>query len=87
MTLIEAEAAGVPVFFCDPDMEEIVPPNSFIVSKNESPEEMAKSLNYIFKHPETIAEMSKIMLENRENILISHRIKTLEKIFSGIIKK
>jgi hypothetical protein len=27
------------------------------------------------------------MLENRENILISHRIKTLEKIFSGIIKK
>ena len=87
MTLIEAEAAGVPVFFCDPDMEEIVPPNSFIVSKNESPEEMTKSLNYIFKHPETIAEMSKIMLENRENILISHRIKTLEKIFSGIIKK
>ena len=87
MTLIEAEAAGVPVFFCDPDMEEIVPTDSFIVSKNESPEEMAKSLNYIFKHPETIAEMSKIMLENRENILISHRIKTLEKIFSGIIKK
>ena len=87
MTLIEAEAAGVPVFFCDPDMEEVVPPNSFIISKNESPQEMAKTLNRVFKHPEMIEQMSKVMLENRHNVLISHRIKALEKIFNGIIKK
>ncbi len=87
MTLIEAEAAGVPVFFCDPDMEEIIPPDSFIISKNEYPEEMAKALNFIFKHPEKIAEMSKIMLEHRDEVLISRRIKALEKIFNGIIKK
>ena len=87
MTLIEAEAAGVPVFFCDPDMEEVVPPDSFIMSKNEYPEEMAKALNFIFKHPEKIAEMSKIMLEHRDEVLISRRIKALEKIFNGIIKK
>ena len=87
MTLIEAEAAGVPVFFCDPDMEEVVPPNSFIISKNESPQEMAKALNRVFRHPEMIEQMSKVMLENRHDVLISHRIKALEKIFNGIIKK
>ena len=87
MTLIEAEAAGIPVFFCDPDMEEVVPPDSFIISKNESPQEMAKALNKIFKHPEMIEQMSKVMLENRHDVLISHRIKALEKIFNGIIKK
>ena len=87
MTLIEAEAAGVPVFFCDPDMQEVVPLGSFVMSKNESPEEMARALNSVFKHPERIEQMSRIMLEHREEVLISHRIKTLEKIFNGIIKK
>lgn len=87
MTLIEAEAFGVPVFFCDPDMTEVVPKNSFIKSKNASSEEMTNTLNDLLNHPEKIAEMSKIMLEHRDEILISHRIKTLEKIFSDIIKK
>ena len=32
-------------------------------------------------------QMSKIMLNHRDEILISHRIKTLEKIFNDIIKK
>ena len=87
MTLIEAEAFGVPVFFCDKDMEEIVPKGSFIKSKNASPAEMTNTLNALFNRPEKIAEMSKTMLNHRHEILISNRIKTLEKIFSDIIKK
>lgn len=87
MTLIEAEAAGVPVFICDPDMREVVPEDSFVISKNENSDEMAKSLNDLLKHPERIEKMSKIMLEHRDEVLISHRIKALEKIFNGIIKK
>ena len=86
-TLIEAEAAGVPVFFCDPDMKEIVPEGSFIISKNENSKEMAKSLNHLLNHPEKIAEMSQKMLESRAEVLASRRIKSLEKIFNGIIKK
>ena len=35
MTLIEAEAFGTPVFFCDPDMTEVVPKGSYIISENE----------------------------------------------------
>ena len=81
MTLIEAEAYGVPVFFCDPDMKEIVPPGSFIMSKDETPEAMATALNDLMNHPKKIAEMSKIMLLHRDEVLISHRIKILESIF------
>ncbi len=85
MTLIEAEAAGVPVFFCDPDMREVVPSGSYIMSKTESSAEMAKSLNNLLKHPEKIEKMSKVMLDHREEILISNRIKKLEKIFKSLI--
>lgn len=85
-TLIEAEAHGVPVFFCDPDMREVVPAGSFIMSKNETPEAMAEALNDLLQHPEKIAQMSRVMLENRSDILISRRIKLLEQIFNDIIK-
>lgn len=87
MTLIEAEAHAVPVFICDPDLTETIPDGSFIISKNENSTEMAKALNRLQKHPEKISEMSNIMLAHRSDILISKRIKTLEKIFNAIIKK
>ncbi len=79
MTLIEAEAYGVPVFFCDPDMKEIVPHGSYILPKDESPAEMAAALNNLLEHSEKICEMSEVMLKHREEVLISARIKILEK--------
>ncbi len=85
ITLIEAEAYGIPVFFCDSDMKEIVPNDSYIFSKNESPLAMAEALNDLLAHPEKIAEMSAVMLKHRNEILVSKRIDSLEKIF-GIIK-
>lgn len=87
MTLIEAEAAGVPVFICDPDMTEIVPRGSYILSTDESPRAMAKALNELIKYPEKIEQMSEVMLRYRSKILISERIKILERIFNDIIKK
>lgn len=87
MTLIEAEAHGVPVFICDPDMKEVIPEGSYLISKNENPAEMAKTLNTIFKHPDRIAKMSEVMLIHRDEILISRRIKLLEKIFNSAIMK
>lgn len=86
MTLIEAEAFATPVFFCDPDMREIVPPDSFIMSADETPTAIAESINELFKHPEKIQQMSQTMLKHRKEILISNRIKILEKIFDDIIK-
>ena len=85
MTLVEAEAAGVPVFICDKDMQEIVPKGSFILSDGPAPTQMAKALNNLLQHPEKIQQMSEIMLKNRNEVLISNRIKILEKYFSDII--
>lgn len=80
MTLIEAEACGVPVFFCDPDLKEIVPAGSYVLSTGPEPEAMAKALQNLIEHPERITEMSEVMIKNRKGVLISERIKILEKI-------
>lgn len=87
MTLVEAEAVGVPVFFCDPDMCEVVPPGSYLLSVDETPMQMAETLNELLAHPEKIRKMSEIMIKNREEVLISRRIKKIEKIFEDITKK
>ena len=86
MTLIEAEAFATPVFFCDPNMQEVVPSDSFILSANDTPAAMTKSLNDIFAYPGKIHQMSQIMSKHRKEILISNRMKILEKIFNDIIK-
>lgn len=85
MTLIEAEAHGVPVFICDPDLQETVPSGSYLISQNENPDEMATALYDLLKHPARIRQMSEVMLAHRAEILISHRIKTLEQIIGDLI--
>lgn len=87
MTLIEAEVHGVPVFFCDPDMREVVPRGGYILSSDETPAGMAAALNDLLAHPEKIEQMSKVMLAHRDEVLISNRIKILEKIFNSLITK
>lgn len=86
LTLVEAEACGVPVFICDPDMREIVPKDSFVLSKSESPKDMAAAINHLCTHPELITKMSETMLTHRPEVLISERIKTLLSLFNDIIK-
>ena len=81
MTLIEAEAYGVPVFFCDPDLSEVVPEGGYILASGPSPVEMAAALADLLAHPERIAEMSKVMIKHRSEVLVSRRVKELEKIF------
>lgn len=83
MTLIEAEAYGVPVFFCDPDMQEVVPKGSFVMSTGPSPEAMAEALNSLLAQPDQIAKMSEAMLAHRNEILISRRINKLIDVFSS----
>ena len=84
MTLIEAEACGVPAFFCDPDMKEVVPAGGYVLAKGPEPEEMAEALNDLLGHPERIGEMSSVMCKHRKEVLISRRIEGLEKIFVGV---
>ena len=80
MTLIEAGAYGVPVFFCDPEMREIVPDGGYVLSAGPSAAEMAAGLNDLMAHPEQITKMSEVMIKHRKEVLASKRIKKLEKI-------
>lgn len=85
-TLIEAESVGVPVLICDPDLKEVVPAGSFILTKDTAIHSITESLNYIFNHPEIIHKMSQKMLDHRTEILVSKKVNTLERYFHDIIK-
>ncbi|MBQ6393945.1 glycosyltransferase [Candidatus Saccharibacteria bacterium] len=84
LTLLEAEATGLPVFFVDPDMKEVVP-RFGAVRSGPSPREMAWALDRI--KPEKIEEMSTVMLECRREVFQSTQIKRLLEIYKGLISK
>ena len=82
LTLVEAEACGLPVFFCDPDMREVVPTGGYVLAESPEPAEMAKVLTDLMAHPERISEMSSVMCKHRKEVLISRRIVGVEEVFA-----
>lgn len=84
MTLIEAESAGTPALFIDPDLKEVVPPNGAVfVDSTErftppSPSEVARALDKLISHPEQITKMSEVMLKNRNQVRVSRIVESLE---------
>lgn len=66
MTLLEAEAMGLPVFFCDPAMEEIVPKESFVLA--DGPEAAAMQIALDNIQAAQIERMSKNMLASRKEV-------------------
>ena len=83
LTLLEAEATGLPVFFCDPDMKESVPEGGYVMSKSPSPREMARALDGLARDAGRIEKMSRVMLKNREAILQSTQIQKLLEVYSA----
>lgn len=82
LTLLEAEATGLPVFFCDPDMKESVPEGGYVMASGPSPREMARALDEVARNPKRIEKMSRTMLKNREAILQSTQIQKLLRVYS-----
>lgn len=85
VTLIEAEAAGVPTLICDPNLTEIVPSGGFVLAESPSPVDLASALDDLIAHPERLAKMSKAMLAHRSTNRISAKIDQLEQIFQDLI--
>lgn len=86
MTILESRAVGLPMFYCDPDMDEVVAHGGAVRSR-PSAMEMAMKLDDIAEHPEMVEEMSKKCLETREEVLQSYQIKKLIKIYEDLVKK
>ncbi len=75
MTLLEAEATGLPVFFCDPEMIEVVPEGSYVLAGGPEAPAMAIAIE---KMPaEKIAKMSRQMLKHRDKVKQSYQIKKI----------
>lgn len=83
MVLLEAEATGLPVFFCDTNMMEVVPQGSYIISGGIEPAAMAIALDNFAATQ--IADMSKQMLKHRAEILQSKQIVQLLKAYEEAI--
>lgn len=81
MTLLEAEAVGLPVFFCDPDMREVVAKGGAVVGTGPSPEEMAEALSKVIAEPERIEKMSRVMLAHRGEVAQSVQVKKLLELY------
>ena len=85
MTLLEAEATGLPVFFCDPDMMEVVPEGSYVIAGGPEPEAMAIALENL--PADKVEKMSKKMLKNREKVSQGVQVKNLEKVYREAIRE
>lgn len=81
MTLLEAEATGLPVFFCDPEMMEIVPAGSFVIAGGPEPEAMMIALESF--DATKIHQMSAAMLKERKHVMQDAQMKKLLKAYSA----
>lgn len=84
MILLEAEAAGLPVFFCDPEMVEIVPAESYVLAGGPDPVSMAIALDNL--SAENVAKMSKRMLKERREVLQETQIEQLLAAYDAAVK-
>lgn len=84
MTLLEAEATGLPVFFCDPEMREVVPEGSYVLAGGPESVAMAIALNGI--EPRQIAQMSRQMLKNRAEISQGVQVEKLLSVYEEVCR-
>ena len=81
MTLLEAAAGGLPVFFCDPDMKEVVPARGTVFAKTPAPADMAAALIDLCAHPERVAKMSAAMRKFRPQVAESVQIDKMLEVY------
>jgi UDP-N-acetylglucosamine:LPS N-acetylglucosamine transferase len=68
-------------------MDKVVVKGAAIRPKDETPEEMAKTILDILDHPEKITEMSQNAFKNRVSVLQSSQIKKLLSVYELAISK
>ena len=84
MTLLDAKATGLPVFFCDPNMREVVPEGSYVLAAGPEPEAMAAALEAL--PAGQIEKMSRVMMAHREEALQSAQIQKLLAVYQEALE-
>ncbi len=85
MTLLEAEATGLPVMFCDPEMMEVVPAGSYVIAGGPEAAAMAIALENL--SAEQVAKMSRKMLKHRAEVLQPVQAQKLLKVYKNVVRK
>jgi hypothetical protein len=68
-------------------MKEIVPEGGYVLAKNPSATAIAVAINDLISQPERIEQMSRVLLDHRDEVRVSKCVDTLEKIFESIKKQ
>lgn len=84
MTLLEAQSTGLPVFFCDPEMVEVVPTGSFVLAGGPDATAMALTLDSV--EAKKVKAMSKQMLKRREEVCQDNSIMELVKVYQRALE-
>ena len=87
LTILEAAAVGLPVIYCDKDMDQVVLKNGGLRADDETSEKMAELVLDIIEHPAIIEEMSRACFKNRELVLQSTQIKNLLGVYKNALKR
>ena len=86
LTILEAGAVGLPVIYCDPDMNQVVLPGAGLLAADSSPTAMANLILSIIKQPELIEKMSRSALNHQHQALQSTQIQQLLKVYRRAVK-
>lgn len=87
LTILEAAAVGLPVIYCDKDMDQVVLEKGGLRADDETPEKMAELILDVIEHPAIIEEMSRACFKNRSQVFQSTQIKNLLKVYKNATKR
>ncbi|MDO4759299.1 MAG: glycosyltransferase [Candidatus Saccharibacteria bacterium] len=86
LTMLEAEACGLPVIYADPDMRKILPDKGGVWTGGPEVWRMVDTIKKLMDKPELVTEMSQEMLNRRKEVLQSTQLLKLLAVYEGVIK-
>ena len=87
MTLLEAEATGLPVMICDPDMREVTAEAGTVFCKKPDAETIGKALYQLWAEPERVEKLSAAMLAERKEVLVSTQVAKMLKVYKKALQR
>lgn len=87
MTLLEAEAVGLPVMICDPDMREVTAEAGTVFCERPDAETIGNSLYDLWANPKNIEKLSQGMMAHRSEVLVSTQVAEMLKVYKKALKK
>lgn len=85
MTLLEAEAMGMPVLICDPDMKEVVCKGGAYCASGPKARDIAAVIEKIAAKPELVEKASTAMIEHRAEVFQDRQTKRLIEVYKKVI--